>query len=299
MAELIDPFERELRRRPRRNDGLMDDGRSYRVSDDFGKMWGEALADYEARTGTGQRSVALTPSDMDKGFISRVESAAPTQQDLMDNPRIAAPLSDPIEVDALRHQLFDPLMQRFGSDRQTSMRRSIAQPKQAIPRITKAGSDTYMEDPLTREWKKVVTGPRSASSLRITPQQQSEIRVAERELTEARKAMDKIPNDRDNVDERGDAVRRFRKAQQRHSSLVAPPAEEESIDATVAEVIPSGRIGDSPLDLPASGTAFMGDRGGPNMIQEDFVAVVNPSGKATRVKSSDLDRALKQGYKRR
>lgn len=154
-TQLIEPFDREVRRvsRPRRNDGISDDGLSYRRADDFGSLWGDALADYEARTGTGQRSVPLTQSDIDKGFIARVESARPTEQYLTDNPRVAAPISDPAEVDALRHQLFDPLTQRFGSDSQTITRRT---PNQLVREV---GNDVYQIDPVTGRSTKIIDTP--------------------------------------------------------------------------------------------------------------------------------------------
>ncbi len=91
MAELIEPFEREIRR-PRRNDGISADGLSYRGVDDFGGLWGQAMQEYENRL---QRSKI----EKDAGRNWNMESAAD-----------------------IRAELLDPLTQRFGSGRQTETR---------------------------------------------------------------------------------------------------------------------------------------------------------------------------------
>ncbi len=87
MPQLIDPFDREVRR-ARRNDGFSDDGLSYSVANDFGKLWGQAMAEYDART-------AKPRSDV---FGQTLQEDTPQ---------------------ALQHQLLDPLTQHFGAPTQT------------------------------------------------------------------------------------------------------------------------------------------------------------------------------------
>ena len=262
------------------------------MSEDFQRSFendmGRALAEMQARSGTARRLAPLLPGDEDAGIIMREAPArgAASISEMMESPTALEPRYNYDAPDLLQEQLIEPVLKGYGVDQPTVM---PSQQRPVQPRITKAGSDTYMEDPVSGEWKLVVSGKNQPE--RLSARQQSEIRVAERELAEARKAMDAIPNDRDNVDARGEAVRRFRKAQQRHSGLVQPSAQAAPEQSVVPPV---------PDDIISQGKTFFGELGGANKAPQDqFVSVVNPSGKATRIKASDLERALKSGYKRR
>jgi hypothetical protein len=113
----MEPFERELRRvrrpaaPPPRMDGFSEDGLSYSVANDIGKQWGQAMAEYEARTA-------------DPRFIpgARVES--------------------PDAPDVLRRELLDPLTMRFETGAATPERTPNT-------RLFKSGNDVISVDPIT------------------------------------------------------------------------------------------------------------------------------------------------------
>jgi len=126
MAELIEPFERELRRvrrredfEPQRSDGFSNDGLSYSVANDLGKMWGQALSDYETRS-------------KDPRFIP------------------GAAVESPDAPEALRRELLDPIMERFAPRSMT---------KTASPLIREVGNDVYQIDPRTGRSVKIVDTP--------------------------------------------------------------------------------------------------------------------------------------------
>lgn len=134
MAELVEPFERELMRR-RRNDGFSDDGLSYRVADDLGKLWGQALSEYDTR----RESPRFVPG-------ARVES--------------------PDDPDILRRELLDPVLQRFAAP---SQRTTV---KGATPRTYKFGSSLVSVDPLTGTTDEIFRAPETVGEM--SPRQKLE-----------------------------------------------------------------------------------------------------------------------------
>lgn len=123
--ELIEPFERELRRQPRiaaqRNDGFSQDGLSYSVANDFGKLWGQAMAEYDARTNAPRNDI----------YGETLEEDTP---------------------DSLRRQLLDPLTQNFGGA-------SSRPVKTASPRTYKFGDQLVSVDPRTGATNPIYTAP--------------------------------------------------------------------------------------------------------------------------------------------
>lgn len=148
MPELIEPFERELRR-SRRNDGFSNDGLSYSVADDFGKLWGQALAEYDARRGMTTEYLPVTEADKAKGIIQRKRDVMRPAQFYVDNPTAREP-EDP---EALRRELLDPLMQSFGG---ATTRSSSASRR---PQFRTAGGDVYRLDDETGEPTKIIDVP--------------------------------------------------------------------------------------------------------------------------------------------
>ena len=121
MNELMQPLDRELMRpRMQRSDGFSNDGLSYSVANDFGKLWGQALADYEARTAQPRSDVY-----------------GKTLRD--DTPEV------------LRSELLDPIIQRFSA---TTPRTS-----HAAPRTYKFGNQLLSVDPLSGATKNLFTAP--------------------------------------------------------------------------------------------------------------------------------------------
>ncbi len=119
MAELIEPFERELRRSRnyprRRTDGISDDGLSYSVALDFDKQLGNALSEMDARSA-------------DPRFVP------------------GARVENPDSPEMLRQELLDPVISGMNAYRGVS----APQPtRTASPRTYKFGDKLISVDPTT------------------------------------------------------------------------------------------------------------------------------------------------------
>lgn len=258
MAELMEPFERELRRSRRTTPQT-----ERWFEDDMAR----ALSELEARTGTARTYGALQPGDAEAGIIAR--EAPQRTQAMTIGEMIENPVREAENPDAVRRELIDPLVRAYGMESQVPLRSMRPLPQPAAPRIVKSGSDIYMEDPLTRQLNLVKSGPQPQPKL--SAREQSDLRDIEGEIKSVRAQLAKAPD----LDSQLPFQNRILALDKKRRRLFPQGAAIEA-EVTDVEQVP---------EAPA--------------VQEEFVSVVNPSGKATRIKASDLQRALKSGYKRR
>ena len=154
MPELIHPLDREVRRRSvPRNDGFSDDELSYSAANDFGKLWGEAMAEYDARR---------------KPRTDAFGKALPSES-----------------IADLRSELLDPIIQRFGTS-------SAQTPRAVVPRTYKVGNQEMGEkvisvNPESGETTEIYTSQPSPKAAHQDPRDLIDYRNASNRLEEAAK----------------------------------------------------------------------------------------------------------------
>lgn len=156
MAELIEPFERELRRSRKTTPQIQ----SW-FEDDMAR----ALAEMEARTGTARTYGDLQPGDAEAGIIAR-EAPRQTQAATVDE-MIANPVREPENLDAVRRELIDPLVQAYGMDG-----RSMRPARVSQPRTFEMGNELVQVDPTTGRAASIFTQNKPAPEM--TPRQRLE-----------------------------------------------------------------------------------------------------------------------------
>jgi len=177
MAELLDPFEREIRRTRSRVPLSPNLQRAF--DDDMGR----ALAEFEARTSRPRASASLTEADIAQNKLSdewrKNPSAFPKDfvpswtigregPQLTAQGRMDAGIPDPENPEAVRQELIDPLMGAYGMDELSSPTR--ARPIQ--PRTFEMGNELVQIDPLSGQAKSVYSRPQVTPEL--TPRQKLE-----------------------------------------------------------------------------------------------------------------------------
>lgn len=156
MAELIEPFERELRRSRKTTPQIQ----SW-FEDDMAR----ALAEMEARTGTARTYGELQPGDAEAGIIAR-EAPRQTQAATV-GEMIANPVREPENLDAVRRELIDPLVQAYGMDG-----RSMRPARVSQPRTFEMGNELVQVDPTTGRAASIFTQNKTAPEM--TPRQRLE-----------------------------------------------------------------------------------------------------------------------------
>jgi len=267
-GELIDPMDRELGR----NSGfkILPGGNiGYSVADDEDKLMGQALAEYDARRNSPRYDYYKQEYN---------------------------PADDP---EALRHELLDPISQRFG--RAFSPERTFAPAKEVQPRIVKSGPDVFMLNPDTDQLELLHQG--AAAPVKLTEREKSDLTDIENEITANRTMMMKQTEPELQKPFRDRLLSLDKKRRALFAPKVATADVSTAVTPTVVAPPPSGFIGDvDPLQQPTGPNAFVPPQPAtnpPSAIQGGLVDVINPKGKATKIKATDLERALKEGYKQR
>jgi hypothetical protein len=235
---------------------------SERESDILEQEIGRSLAEIDARTGRAVQYAPLSEQDIASGIISREapRRGAASISEMIESPTALEPrfipgarVERPDDPRLLEQELLDPVLSAFGMDGVSSGRPSST-PRQPAPKTYKfntadGGQKVVMFDPITGEGREIHSEAGRTTTPRMTEEKRSAIRVAEKELADARAAVDKIPNDKKNLDARAEALQRWRKAQLRHMALieageperVAPP--EDLLAEPAIPIQPQGFIG--------------------------------------------------------
>lgn len=245
----FDPFGRNSAPRAvqpvrRRNDGFSDDGLSYSVADDYSKLAGQAMAEYDARI-------------KDPRYVPGGATPHPDSPELLDA------------------ELFAPIRERFG----LNSRRTTA------PKTYEIGNELVSLDPNTGKTNVVYSAPAKAAP-EMSPRQKLEYGDL---LGQRRALMGKsflMNEDRDKLSELDTQIKAFGSHPEASANpAVQPPKEPLWPGGNVV-----GSLENNLFESPTPSTPKTTD---------DLISVVNPKGKPVKIRASQLEQALKSGYKRR
>jgi hypothetical protein len=238
MAELLDPFEREIRRT--RSQVPLSPNLQRSFDDDMGR----ALAEFEARTGTARTYAPLQPGDEAAGIIAR--EAPRNTKALTIGEMIANPVREPENPEAVRQELIDPLMGAYGMDRLSSGRSAPASRTYKVKNES-GGDSVIMTDPLTGQSREVFSTPGKPVQ---DPRKMVDYRAAVKRVSDARKAFERATRESQRAalqKEVDDSVSALLKLAPTEEAPVSKPAAPVQAAPT-----PQIFMGD-PLQRPAAG----------------------------------------------